>query len=346
MTGADRWRGLATTSAVGALLAAPVALSIGYGCRAARRDLARHPLQGSLVDVGGYSLHARTTGLDLPGPVVLFESGLAWPQDTWAWIQPEVARIAPTVSYDRAGLGGSDRGPKPRTARLMVDELDRLLDAIDVPGPYVLVGHSFGGLLVRAFADRHPDLVAGIVLVDASHPDQFERSRQQRHGLPLMRMQLQQAATAASLGFNRIFGTPPMAGIQMLPNDDYQRARARMLTAKACRTACDELEGWVEHVNDEVRQAALPAGCPLAVVTAGDVVDQDPVHGQLQVELAALSTRGTCQRIDGVDHAGLLTNEAYAVHVTRAVRDVVALARNKVKTNQLSEPSVPHEEKP
>jgi pimeloyl-ACP methyl ester carboxylesterase len=94
---------------------------------------------------------------------------------TWGRVPSEVAKFAHVVTYDRAGLGRSDPGPTPRTSQQIVDELHALLTRADVPGPYVLVGHSFGGLNVQLYASQHPDQVAGIVLIDSSHEEQIDR---------------------------------------------------------------------------------------------------------------------------------------------------------------------------
>jgi pimeloyl-ACP methyl ester carboxylesterase len=313
-------------SAAAAAAAAPVLGSVGYQAYASRRDLSRYPLPGTLANVGGYRLHVHTEGLEQPGPAVLFEAGLGCPLDTWGWIQPEIARIAPTISYDRAGIGGSDRGPRPRSGQQILNELDQVLAQVGVPGPYVLVGHSFGGLLVRAFAARHPDAAAALVLADSTHPDQLRRSRRQRRGTPEMRAQMKQAATSAALGFNRWSRTPMVKGIKELP--DPRRAQARMLTVKATRTACDELDGWLSHVADEVRDLPVPVGCRLAVVTAGQVAEADPVHAQLQGELAALSPDSIRRSVPHADHLGLVMNEVYAVHVRQAIEDLLTAIRS------------------
>lgn len=118
------------------------------------------------VDVGGYRLHALIAGTG--APVVLFENGLGEPLDTWKSVQPAIAKLTTTVSYDRAGLGQSQPAPGsgPRSRRDLADELHRLLRAAKVPGPYILVGHSLGGSVVQVFAGAYPDETAGLVLVD------------------------------------------------------------------------------------------------------------------------------------------------------------------------------------
>jgi len=121
------------------------------------------------IDVGGYKLNLRCAGEGVP--VVLFDSGAGDSSDTWDWVVPEVRRFTKVCTYDRAGLGKSDVGPFPRTSDRIVDELDRLVKRAGVLGPYVLAGHSFGGLNMRLFASLHPESVAGLVLVDATPED-------------------------------------------------------------------------------------------------------------------------------------------------------------------------------
>ncbi|WP_434443640.1 alpha/beta fold hydrolase [Lentzea sp. E54] len=115
----------------------------------------------------GRALRAITAG-DAPGPLVLFEAGMSAPAATWIHTQREVSARHRTVSYDRAGYGGSDVDPHDRTLDRIVDDLTALLDALGETEPVVLVGHSWGGPIIRVFADRHPERVAAMVFVDAT----------------------------------------------------------------------------------------------------------------------------------------------------------------------------------
>jgi hypothetical protein len=108
-------------------------------------------------------------------PTVLFESGMGASCLSWTYVQPAVAEFSRAVSYDRAGHGWSDPAHGPRTAQQIAQELHALLDATGVPGPYVLVGHSFGGYVTRAFARLYREEVVGMVLVDSIHPAEWER---------------------------------------------------------------------------------------------------------------------------------------------------------------------------
>jgi pimeloyl-ACP methyl ester carboxylesterase len=126
------------------------------------------------VDIGGYGLYVHCVGTGTP--TVILEAGYNDVAETWSLVQPEVARVTRVCAYDRAGLGKSDPGPEPRNSLQMVEELYTLLDRADIKGPYVLVGHSLGGMYARLFADRYQEEVVGLVLVDSSHIDQFRRN--------------------------------------------------------------------------------------------------------------------------------------------------------------------------
>jgi pimeloyl-ACP methyl ester carboxylesterase len=131
-------------------------------------DREREPLPG-MVDVGGHRLSMACLGSGQPS--VVFDNGVATPKERWGPVPEEVARFATVCIYDRAGTGRSESGPLPRTSARIVDELHTLLHRADIPAPYVLVGHSFGGLNMRLYASRNPEEVAGIVLVDSAHED-------------------------------------------------------------------------------------------------------------------------------------------------------------------------------
>jgi pimeloyl-ACP methyl ester carboxylesterase len=129
------------------------------------------PPPGTMVDVGGFRMHLVCEGEG--GPAVIFDSGHADVWLTWFKVQPGLAKVTRVCTYDRAGIGYSDPGPRPRSRRRMVEELRTLLARASIAPPYVLVGHSFGGLNVRLYAALHPREVAGLVLVDSAHEDHW-----------------------------------------------------------------------------------------------------------------------------------------------------------------------------
>jgi pimeloyl-ACP methyl ester carboxylesterase len=118
-------------------------------------------------DIGGYSLYAEIQGEG--SPTVIFESGGGNESDVWKLVQPEIAKITRTLSYDRAGLGKSDKSPLPRTSREQVRELRALLDKAEVKPPYIFVANSYGAFISRIFADTYPDEVSGVVFVDGTN---------------------------------------------------------------------------------------------------------------------------------------------------------------------------------
>src|SRR2546428_1463462 len=127
------------------------------------------PPPGKLVDIGGYRLHINCTGKG--SPTVVLEAGAGDFSFDWSLVQAEVARFTRVCSYDRAGSASSDPGPIPRTMHQEVFELHTLLRRAGVEGPYVLVGHSYGGLLMRLYARQYPREGAGVGLVDSTDPD-------------------------------------------------------------------------------------------------------------------------------------------------------------------------------
>jgi pimeloyl-ACP methyl ester carboxylesterase len=147
-----------------------LALLIG-GWIKKRRLEQEYPPKGRLVDMGDYRLHIHCSGEG--GPAVVMDAGQGESGLAWAHIQAEVARHSQACVYDRGGLGWSDPSPRPRTALEMAAELRALLHEAGIAGPYLLVGASLGGLNARVFAHQYPQEVAGLVLVDAAHEDQY-----------------------------------------------------------------------------------------------------------------------------------------------------------------------------
>jgi len=159
------------------LLALMLSQFICSACRAATPAAAHlDPNQppGIMVDVGGFRLHILCRGGGT-GPSVILDSGLGGFSMDWWYVQAQLATDHRVCAYDRAGYGWSDPGPAPRVTEQIADELETLLQGARISPPYVLVGHSFGGYNMEYFAATHPNQVAGLVLVDASHPDQQER---------------------------------------------------------------------------------------------------------------------------------------------------------------------------
>jgi pimeloyl-ACP methyl ester carboxylesterase len=157
---------------------------------------------GRLVDVGGFQLHLHCMGA--AAPVVVFDAALGASSVSWTLVQPQVATFARACTYDRAGFGWSDAGPLPRTAGAIAAELHTLLMRAGERPPFILVGHSFGGLVMRIFAARHRALTAGLVLVDPAHPeDWIDPPAEARASIARGRRLCRQGARAARFGVAR-----------------------------------------------------------------------------------------------------------------------------------------------
>ncbi|MGC2659811.1 MAG: alpha/beta hydrolase [Bryobacteraceae bacterium] len=146
------------------LLAAALLTAFGYQAFGDYLDARRFPPPGRLITVGAGLLHLHEQGDK--GPVVVMESGLAASSLSWTLVQPKLAEFTRACSYDRAGFGWSSGLDRPKTLQDTVADLHGALEAAGLPAPYILIGHSFGGLLVRAFAHYYPGQIAGLVLVD------------------------------------------------------------------------------------------------------------------------------------------------------------------------------------
>jgi pimeloyl-ACP methyl ester carboxylesterase len=190
-------------------------LGVVYQALGTRRDARAYPPPGRLVDLGSHRLHLLELGRG--SPTILLEAGLMSTVLSWNELQRELAGSFRVVSYDRAGLGWSELGPMPRTADRIVDELHTLLERAAIPPPYVLVGHSFGGLTMPLFAARFPDEVAGMVLVDPVAPAEWNPPSE--HDLKLTRIGAKvcrRAASLARIGMIRIVAFLLTTGVKQL----------------------------------------------------------------------------------------------------------------------------------
>jgi len=134
----------------------------------------RPTLPGDKIDVGGYNLYIDCKGTG--SPTVILESGLEGDVVTWKDVHPEVAKFTRVCRYDRAGLAHSDYGPKPRDAELTAQDLHTLLSKANIEPPFIMVGHSFGGLLIRRYAFDFPNEVIGMIFVDSLQEDWWDEA--------------------------------------------------------------------------------------------------------------------------------------------------------------------------
>ena len=284
---------------LGVVILALVTLAAGA---VAKSNLAKkNPAPGQLVDVGGYKLHINCIGEG--SPTVILEAGWGDYSTTWAYVQPEVVKNTRVCSYDRAGHGWSDPSPHPRTASWMVDELHTLLVNANVQGPYVLVGHSLGGMLVRVYAHTYPEEVVGMVLVDSMHEEQYERLIGQKNTIPDLVRQFRMLGVLSSTGFMAL--APQAIPGQGLPDDVFAQYKVIWATTGFFNAAATEMSAMLESTA-EVRALQITSfrNLPLSVLSAG-IYHPSPALSDaenqqfwdewqaMQSELAALSSNST-----------------------------------------------------
>lgn len=299
---------------------------------------------GKLVVVRGRQQRIHVTGQGTPA--VVFEAAIGDFGLTWALVQPGVAQFTTAVSYDRAGLGWSDSSSEPREGKVMVEELREVLDAAAIPRPVVLVGHSFSGMLVRLYAYLYPDEVAGLVLVDGAHEDQFQRFPPEIGGLfPTIRAaQVQQLRglgdTIAHQGSHDL---PPLVMVPPGFPPDLAATYAAQSVARPSGplTMAAELDA-LETTQAQVRSAratldaAYPLGdVPLMVLSHGvpqpvpgmpDAINEayEAAAAEMQEEQAALSRRGRRIIVEGAGH---MIHHDQPDAVVAAVRSIIEAAR-------------------
>jgi pimeloyl-ACP methyl ester carboxylesterase len=287
------------------------------------RDQRFNPMTGRRFDVGGFKMHIDCMGQG--SPTVIFDSGLGDPYLSWRRVQPEIAKITRACTYDRAGLGYSEPSPRPRTSKVIAEELHALLQAAAVAGPYILVGHSMGGYDVRLYASLYRSEVAGMVLVDASHPDQENRFPRE-----LKDMEGTWLREAEFLAYATPFGVPRLLGFC---EDDPVR-RAAECNFHSAREGVAELKSFHESAAETAATGAL-GDIPLAVLShdpnkpsaelpADLAKPVNEAWEKMQEDLAHLSTRGT---------QTIAKNSSHYIQVDRpdvvidAIRNVVQQGR-------------------
>lgn len=318
-------RFLARTALVLAVL---VVAGATWQTLAERSDRRRLPPVGRFVEVQGRAVHVVEMGAGHPGPVVVLECGIGGATAaSWGQLEPQVARFARVIAYDRAGMGLSDPSPSAREALALTTELHQLLDALQVPRPVVLVGHSYGGLLARVYTARWPDEVAGLALVESSHPDQFGGSRAARSRLVGLARAMPILSVAARLGIVRAVLAFIPTAIRTLPPESRDRQLSFMAASRQWDGIVRELQGW-DSTNAEVRAMSRTLGDrPLRVLTSGRTTRTWDRWRSLQDELPRLSTRGEHRVIAEAGHATLIEDARYAPAVAAAVREVVDAVR-------------------
>jgi pimeloyl-ACP methyl ester carboxylesterase len=271
-----------------------------------------------MVEVGGYSLHTNCVGQGSPTVVLDAGTGEMWAD--WVLVQREVSDTARVCAYDRAGMGWSEMGPEPRDARRISGELHALLEGAGIEGPYVLVGHSFGGLYAQTYAARYPDEVAGVVLIESSHPEQFSQRPEARDSYEPQKQIFAVASLLARLGLVRLLYKLDPAPPDLPPQ---QRAQINALgpSTRQVSTTALELRATPQSTT-QTRGLRSLGDKPLAVVSAGT---QTPEWLELQDDLATLSSNSMHRVVKGATHTSVLYDRGDAQATSAAIVEVVAV---------------------
>jgi len=277
-------------------------------------------MPGQLIDIGDHRLHIACIGTG--SPTVVLEAAMGDFSSTMnAWLAPGIARETRVCTYDRAGRGWSESAGQPEDGTAVATALRTLLDRSGEQAPYVLAGHSAGGIYVLNFAKLYPEEVAGVVLIDSMHPEQYERLPAWPAFYEMFKRASGLLPSVARIGLPRMIA---LASDTNLPADVRSEQRALSSTPRYYRSLRDEFS--------ELRTAMTQAGqlkslgsTPLIVLTA----DKGAMDGwqTLQDDLAGLSSNSVHRHIVDATHASLVADESAAAASTQAILDVVASAR-------------------
>ena len=320
-----RWTGRILLGLL-ALIVLLAASGATYEAIMAAGDTKRYPPPGQLVDVGGHRLHLHCVGQG--SPTVVLDAGLGAFSLDWGAVQPEIATTTRVCAYDRAGLGWSEPGPRPRSPQQFADELHTLLTNAGVEGPYVLVAHSISGKTARLFASQHANQVAGMVLVDARHESVDDHlTAEQVAAEDAQQQQFQNMIKwMARFGLVRLLWAP--AWPRALPGSENLSPESRttigVLQARPQQIENALAEGQGRTESNSLLRAAAPLGDkPLVVLASAQNIDHLPFWREAQETMAGLSSNSRLT----------VALSGHAVHfeqpglVVESIRQVVEAAR-------------------
>lgn len=302
-----------------------------YETLTASKDQRAYPPPGQFADLGGRRIHMVVTGPENGEPTVILEAGIASISSNWAWVQDEIAASTRVVAYDRAGLGWSDPSPAPQDAQASAEDLHAALRVAGIQGPFVVVGHSYGGLVVRAFTDLYPDEVAGMVLVDASHPDQWAAAPVPG-GSRVAAIGNRIIGYMARLGVVRLFGLSKSYAAG-LPDQQAAEMKAMLARPQGWLTSANTLAIWDARTRPQINQARELEDLPLVVLNAPERPSAASVGGYAsllnsqQAELASLSSNSLRLAVEGATHESLINERRHALAVVGAIIRVIEAAR-------------------
>jgi pimeloyl-ACP methyl ester carboxylesterase len=296
----------------------------------AAAPLAQPKANGEMYDIGGRSLRLVCEGLTGSSkPVVLFESGAFGFAGDWSYVQQQLtSQGVRSCAYDRAGMGLSDLSSQPRDGLSVAKDLEKLLVVANVPGPYVLVGHSMAGARVHLFANRNPSKVAGLVLVDSTTPDATTDPHVLKY-VSDFTDQARAAAITAKFGILKLLSVTALGDKVGLPPQEDAQKRAQFASASYNQTAYEEVKNWPLAAAQARATGELNPNWPVAVISAGILsADEGAQIQALQPPPALASKHGYISVVDGATHNGLL-GPKYSTGIVQGIDFVLRAAEDK-----------------
>lgn len=279
---------------VGAAVVLAVIATAGFQALSSHLSLRNNPPLGRLVELNGRKVHVLCAGEG--SPTVILEAGLPASSLTWMSVFSEIAELTRVCTYDRPGYGWSQPTDSSRTAETIVQELRMLLQAADIEPPYVLVGHSFGGLLMQLYGTRFPTDFEGMVLVDSSHPDQAHRTLDLEEIEGIARV----LKLLRPLGFARLLLPVPAGNPDSRDSSVRQLEKKLLMSNRTLRTVVAEMFALRESLN-QVAQSSTDFGSkPLVVLTEGR--RRDEFWHEIQADLGGLSSNSEWNVVEGAGH--------------------------------------------
>jgi pimeloyl-ACP methyl ester carboxylesterase len=265
-----------------------------------------NPPRGTLLEVDGRKQRLVCEGQARPGvPTVVFEAGAYSGAADWGVIQPLVAAGGRACAYDRAGIGWSEPSKAPRDPGTLARELDALLVTAGETGPYVLVGHSMAGLLLRAYLSQFPDKVAGLVFVDAADPSAIAIP-EARVWIARYQRMARLAAQASSFGLVKPLA-PFLANRIGLTGVALQEKRRMFGAASHMRASAAEIGATIDGADAALAADPFIPALPVAAITAGPTgAAGRSAWKEAQQRAARMSTRGSVVNVDAATHTSIL----------------------------------------
>ena len=310
----------------GIVLVALVLLGVVYQAVAVELDKRAYAPRGRLYTVNGHQMHMICTGEG--SPAVILVSGAIAESLWWTRVQNQLAEHTQVCAYDRPGMGWSEPAAGERDALTMTAELHTLLETAGIPAPYMIVGHSFGGILTRIYAQQYPGDVAGIVLVDSQFvtPKQFSSPGEFDSYKTFFDVTQAVTSVITRIGLMRllqpaIFRNAGYPGDIVLEMTGLQ-ARNPVVDAYYAENgpafpALQNASAAAENLGD----------VPLYVLWASLSPSYHERFSTARSEIAAASSNSVTLIVEGADHGSILGSEQYAQQVTDAILDVIEAAQ-------------------